>query len=130
MFLDPSSPIGDNLMYPFFYLGRQLKKMGHQVATIDTDDLKKFGAVVFVEFPGFNNPYFKELLNGKFSVKGDSASGKKNLYLILLESPIIKPDNYAQENHAYFKKIFTWSDTLVDNKTYFKIFLPVHGFNV
>src|SRR3989344_1100366 len=88
MFLDPSSPIGDNLMYPFFYLGRQLKKMGHQVATIDTDNLKKFDAVVFIEFPGLYNKYFRRLIK----------SGKKNLYLVLLESPIIKPDNYDRRN--------------------------------
>ena len=111
MFLDPSSPIGDNLMYPFFYLGQRLKEIGHQVATVDTDDLEKFNAVVFVEFPGLHNKYFRQLVK----------SNKKNLYLILLESPTIKPDNYNVKNHAYFKKIFTWSDALVDNQTYFKI---------
>ena len=48
MFLDASSPIGDNLMYPFFYLGKRLEKMGHKVSTIDTDDIKKFDAIVFI----------------------------------------------------------------------------------
>ncbi len=112
MFLDPSSPIGDNLMYPFFYLGRRLKEMGHKVSTIDTeDDIKKFDAIVFIEFPGFNNKYFKKLISAGF----------KNLYVILLESPIVMPSNYVPENHQHFKKIFTWSDELVDNKKYFKV---------
>lgn len=111
MFQDPSSPIGDNLMYPFFYLGQQLKEMGHKAATIDTDAIEKFDAVVFIEFPGHDNKYFKKLTTGGF----------KNLYLILLESPIVKPDNYEAKHHAYFKKVFTWDDALVNNEKYFKI---------
>jgi len=111
MLTKPDAAIGDNLNYPFVLLASKLKKMGHRVATIDTDDINKFDAIVFVEFPGKNNSYFKKLLQNNF----------KNLYLILLESPIVKPDNYVLENHRYFKKVFTWSDALVDNHTYFKI---------
>src|SRR3989344_6496018 len=119
MLTKPDAAIGDNLNYPFVLLASKLKKMGHRVATIDTDDINKFDAIVFVEFPGKNNSYFKKLLQNNF----------KNLYLILLESPIVKPDNYILENHRYFKKVFTWSDELVDDpsnpsgqdKRYFKI---------
>jgi len=111
MFVDPSSPIGDNLMYPFFYLGQKLKKLGHKVATIDTDKLKNFDAIVFVDFPTLKNRYFNKLIKNNY----------QNLYLIILESPIIKPDNYDKEDHKYFKKIFTWDDALIDNKKYFKI---------
>src|SRR3989344_2825649 len=78
LFADSSHlPIGDNLLYPFFYLAEQLKKLGHQVNTIDMDDIEKFDAVIFLDFPGVNN--------------------------------------------AYFKKLFTWQDEIVDNKKYFKI---------
>ncbi|OGZ62655.1 MAG: hypothetical protein A3C58_03290 [Candidatus Staskawiczbacteria bacterium RIFCSPHIGHO2_02_FULL_34_10] len=108
---DSSSPIGDNLNYPFVLLAQRLKEMGHSVATLDTDDIRKFDAIIFVEFPGRSNPYFKKTIQNNF----------KNLYLLILESPIIKLDNYIKENHTYFKKIFTWSDELVDNKKYFKI---------
>ncbi len=111
MLTDPSSPIGDNLGYPFVVLAEALKNMGHQVATIDTDDLKKFDAVVFVEFPGRNNHYFKPLV----------ASGFSNMHAILLESPLVKPDNYDIANHRYFKTIFTWDDNLIDGKKYFKV---------
>lgn len=111
MFLDPSSTLGDDLMYPFFYLGGRIKELGHKVSTIDMDALEKFDAVVFLEFPTFKNKYFRRLVRNKF----------KNLYLVLFESPIIKPNNYYAENHKYFKKIFTWMDNLVDNKKYFKI---------
>lgn len=114
IFENPSLPIGDDLMYPFFYLAQRLKEMGHKVSTIDMEPLEKFDAVVFVEFPAFKNKYFKKLIKNNF----------KNLYLIASESPIIRPDNYQKENHKYFKKIFTWNDNLVDNKKYFKLNPP------
>ncbi len=111
MLTKADTAIGDNLNYPFVLLANQLKSLGHRVATIDTDDLHKFDAIVFVEFPGKNNKYFKTLVNSNF----------KNIYLILLESVLVKPDNYIKENHGYFKKIFTWQDELIDNKKYIKI---------
>ena len=111
MLTNPNSWLGDNLVYPFVFLAQELQKLGHRVATIDTDRLEAFDAIVFVEFPGANNPYFKKLIN----------RGHKNLYLILQESPIIKPDNLDPKNHVYFKKVFTWDDNLVDNKKYFKL---------
>lgn len=111
MFTDVSSPIGDDLMEPFFCLGQQLNKKGHKVSTIDMDEIKKFDAVVFVEFPTFKNKYFRKLVKNKFS----------NLYLIVAESPIIRPDNHMLKNHQYFKKVFTWNDDLIDDKKYFKL---------
>lgn len=121
MLTDPSSSIGDNLNYPFVLLSQRLKTMGHRLAIIDINSIEEFDAVVFVEFPGINNKYFKRFIKSDF----------KNLYLILLESPIIKPDNYIMENHKHFKKVFTWSDELIDNpsinlkqaKKYFKLSL-------
>ncbi len=111
MLRDPSSPIGDNLMYPVFYLAKQLEKLGHKTATIDTDNIEKFDAVVFFDFPTLKNKYFKKLIK----------LGRDNVYLLVMESPLIKPDNLNQENHTYFKKIFTWDDNIIDNKKYFKI---------
>ena len=110
MLNNPSSAIGDDLNYPFVVLARQLKELGHNTATIDTDAIEKFDAVVFMEFPGTNNYYFKKLKDGN-----------KKLYLITLESPAIKSDNYIVKNHGYFSKVFTWSDKLIDNQKYFKI---------
>jgi hypothetical protein len=49
----------------------------------------------------------------------------KNIYLLILESKIVKsftkPDSWDKKNHRYFKKIFTWDDNLVDNKKYIKV---------
>lgn len=114
MFIDISSPIGDDLLYPSVYLGEYLIKKGHKINTIDMDNIKNFDAIVFMDFPTFKNKYFKELINDGF----------KNLYLIIFESEIIRLDNWNIENHKYFKKIFTWNDKFVDNKRYFKINFP------
>lgn len=47
----------------------------------------------------------------------------KNI-LICTEPPIINPFNYLKLVHAFFVKVYTWYDALVDNKKYFKFKLP------
>lgn len=111
MFKDVSSPIGDDLSYPFVYLYKFAKTKNVRVSTIDTEPLKSYDAIVFMDFPTLKNKYFNKLISNKFD----------NLYLLILESKIIRPDNWNLKNHKYFKKIFTWDDNLVDNKKYFKI---------
>jgi hypothetical protein len=114
MFTDPASPIGDNLMYPFVHLGERLRASGHQVATLDTDDLSKFDAAVFLDHPTPLNPCFRQL---------KKMPGKK-LYLFLFENEANRPDNYWAVNHRAFEKIFTWDTQLADGKTYRRICLP------
>ncbi len=110
MLTKTNASIGDDLLYPFVLMAGKLQQMGHRAGTVDLDQMDAFDAVVFVEFPGANNKYFKQALK----------TGKP-LYLILTESPVIKPDNYDLKNHGYFEKIFTWADGLIDNKKYFKL---------
>jgi hypothetical protein len=114
MFMDASSPIGDDLNYPFVYLGQRITEAGHRVSTIDTDDLDSFDIVCFLDMPPSGNRYYENLVDRGF----------RNLYLILLESPIIRPDNWDILNHRHFKKVFTWDGRWVDNEKYFKFFLP------
>jgi len=111
MFTDKSSPIGDDLSYPMVFLKEYLEGNGHRVCTIDMDRIERFDAIVFIDYPTFKNEYFRSLVDAKYS----------NLYLLLLESLIHRPDNYNEGNHKYFKKVFTWDDRLVDNRKYFKI---------
>lgn len=111
MFIDTSSPLGDGLIYTFIYLGKYLIKKGHKINTIDMDNIRNFDAIVFLDFPTFKNRYFKRLVSDGFS----------NLYLIIFEPEVIRPDNWNMEDHRYFKKTFTWNDKFVDNKKYFKI---------
>jgi hypothetical protein len=45
----------------------------------------------------------------------------ENKYLIIEESPHVRPQDWDEERHKDYKKIFTWDDTLIDNKKYFKL---------
>ena len=114
MFTDPSSPIGDELGYPAVYMGRRLRELGHRVATIDTDDLQRFDAVVFSDHPTILNPYLRQLRRWP----------DKKLYLFIAENPANRPDNYWRWNHRPFHKVFTWNPKLVDGKKYFRFYLP------
>lgn len=52
---------------------------------------------------------------------------KEKLALFLWEPPIVLPKNYLKKNHDNFSKVFTWNDSLVDNKKYFKFCYPELG---
>ncbi len=106
---DPSSPIGDDLMYPFVVAGQRLRELGHRVATLDMDALEKFDVAVFFDHPTFIDPYFRKLRK----------LGGKKLYLFLFENEANRPDNYWACNHHAFEKIFTWNPKLIDNKKFF-----------
>lgn len=114
MFVDPSSPIGDNLMYPFVHLGQKLRALGHEVTTLDMGDLTKFDAAVFLDHPTFFNPYFRQLKKLQH----------QRLYLFLLENPANRPDNYWPANHRAFDRVFTWNPRLVDGRKYLRFYLP------
>lgn len=114
MFADVSSPIGDNLMYPFVYLYETAKSRGINISTIDTQPLESYDIIFFTDFPTFKNEYFKKLIKLDF----------KNMNLLIFENKIVRPDNWDTKNYSYFKKIFTWNDHLVDNKKIFKFNLP------
>lgn len=107
-------PIGDDLLYPFHYLAQMSLKKKISVSTIDTLPLDSYDAIIFLDYPGEKNPYFKKLRNMKF----------ENMFLFLFENEIIKPDNWKIENYRHFKKVFTWRDDFIDNKKIFKFFLP------
>lgn len=48
---------------------------------------------------------------------------EKNI-LFILETPIINPFNFIKIFHLFFTNVYTWNDNYVDNKKYFKFFLP------
>jgi len=111
-----NSPLaGDNLCYGTVYLGRRLRALGHQVATLDMDKLENFDAAVFLDHPTFFNPCFRRLRR---------MPGKK-LYLLLLENEANRPDNYWRWAWRGFEKVFTWNPELVDNKKICRIWHTV-----
>jgi hypothetical protein len=114
MFQNSSAEIGDDLTYPAVYLAKRLRELGYGVATIDTAPLETFDAVVFLDYPTKLNSYFRRLIQ----------SGNKPIYLVLCESPAVRPDNWKIANHAPFRKVFTWSRSLVDGKKYIHMRMP------
>ena len=112
---DPSSPIGDDLMYPFVFAGKRLRELGHRVATLDMDDIEKFDVAIFFDHPTFLNPYYRKLRK---------LPGKK-LYLFLFENEANRPDDYWPCNHGAFEKVFTWHPGLIDNKKFFPFWYSV-----
>lgn len=87
-----------HILYDVFY------KNGYEIATNDIHTIEESDVVIYKDLP-------KKLPNKKDIHKS---------YLIMNESPLVRPDNFDIEKHKYFHKIFTWNDELVDNKKYFK----------
>lgn len=110
MFKNANTSIGDDLLRPMIEMKRYANQRLIEVNTTDVTDINAASAVVFIDMPEPSNIYFKK-----------SISLQKPMYLITFESELIKPDNFDLNNHKFFDKIFTFNDSLIDNKKYFKI---------
>jgi len=100
---DPVSNINDCL-YGCYLLKKRLEEKGIDLSTQDINLPDKSDFIIYNDMPAL-----KHIEVGKVN------------YLLLIESKVVYPANWDIENHKYFKKIFTWNDTLIDNKKYFKI---------
>jgi len=94
--------VGQELAYFIVHLTKQLRQLGHQVATIDMQDLDSFDEIFFLDYPTKFNSYFRKLLRRRHP----------ELHLILIEPPIIRPDNYDLRKHRPFKTVLTWKKDL------------------
>lgn len=107
----------------FSDIKKSLKNKGIVIDTIDLHDVKKADQIFFIDFNNFTlffnqkSKYLKLCLEAKIP--------KNRMNLIIVECPIIKPFNWDKKNHEYFSRVFTWNDTLVDNKKYFHYLCPV-----
>ncbi len=115
MFEDSTGSLGDDLAYPAVYMAQRLRELGHQVNTLDMAELESFDAAIFVDHPTILNQRYRRL----------QAMPGKRLYLLLFENPANRPDNYWRWNHRPFEKVFTWDPKWVDDKKYFKMWLPL-----
>lgn len=115
MFMTSFSPVGDELFYSTMLLGRRLKDLGHTVSTLDAQPLESFDKVFFIDYPTLFNSYFRKLLERRFP----------EMHLMLLESPIIRPDNYDPRHHAMFKSVMTWKRDLCTANPYKYRLFPI-----
>lgn len=114
MFRTADCGIGDDLGYPFIHLAQYFQVRGWGLATIDTEPLENFDAVVFLDYPTLLNPWFRRLVREK----------RVPIHLVIFESPAVRPDNWIRRNHAPFTKVFTWHPDWVDGKKYIRMHIP------
>lgn len=118
MFVKTNDQIGDvifesivfNRNYERNLFKKYAKNREFEVVPIDSLNLEQADAFLFWDLPKKNNRYFQAALRSQ-----------KPIYLIAAETKIISSENYEPKNHKPFKRVFTWDDTLIDNKKYIKI---------
>ena len=97
----------DNCLYGWYLLQKKFRENGIDLSTQDINPPSESQFIIYNEMHKIKN-----------------ITPDKDNYFLMLESKIISPDNWSIDNHRFFKKIFTWDDTLVDNKKYIKINYP------
>jgi len=88
-----------------------IEKMGYDIFwTHQIDQLNQFDILLFHNFSDNINKLKKY--------------PKEKLVLFMWEPPTVLPNMYKQEVFDCFGKIYTWDDSLVDNKKFFKFHYP------
>ncbi|WP_417537728.1 glycosyltransferase family 10 domain-containing protein [Marinomonas sp.] len=98
----------DDCLYPYYLLKERLLEKGYLLATSDIHNPSESDIVFYNEMP-------KKL---------PSKNEIDKSYLLLFESELIRPDNWDDEKHQHFKKIFTWNDSFVNDEKYIKFNFP------
>jgi hypothetical protein len=104
------SVIGDDLLLPFGVLRRRAEERNIVVATLAVLSPDAIDAYVFIDMPDTASRAFRQAL----------ATGRP-LYLLVLESWLVRPQNYDQANLKFFRKIFTYDDSVVDGVRFIKL---------
>ena len=93
-----------HLLYPLFYLKKELRKRDVDIHTSDILPKEQADYILYNDYPKSNNFGI---------VDAPQASEKDRSFLLSLECPIIRPENYKIKYHSKFKKVLTWHDDLV-----------------
>lgn len=101
-------------------LDKKLRKYGVVLKTMDMDKKNNGDLYVFSDAP---YPWELNWWNKVFITRD------KN-FLLSLESPIVNPFSHLSLVRHFFRRIYTWDDSLVDNKKYFKYFLAQSYFGL
>lgn len=94
----------DHILRPWFDFKLMALEKGFHASTASQISDADSDYVIFSEMPRK-----RVLLGREMPAKTE---GKKN-FLLLLESEIIRPDNYDMRLHEAFCRVFTWDDRLV-----------------
>ncbi len=97
-------PIRDNALDKYYKLYETFKEAGFDIATDDINPIERSDIVIYTDMP-------KKLPSEDMVAKS---------FLIMMESPLVRPENLDLKKHRYFHKVFTWSDLLADGQNYLK----------
>lgn len=122
------------------HLKKKLFDLGYNIKTADQNNLSNCAWVLFIDGDSLgknteNAPIsfrslIKKILPKKKETKRElyreclDCGLKDKMALFLWEGKSVKPYNYIKKLHNKFSMIFTWNDDLVDNKKFFKFYLP------
>lgn len=95
----------DNCLAPFIALKKEFKNNGFDLATQDLNKPVESEIVIYNDMP--------KTLPSKEETQKSS--------LLIMESPLVVKSSWDIKKHEHFAKIFTWKDSVIDNKKYFKI---------
>lgn len=132
----------DAVLDPFIYLRDRLKDIGYDLMTADDHHVEDCAWVWFWDTVNLDMPSHR-LLNLARKLKRallgiKPAPGARNLYqeivraglrdrmvLFTGEPPAIIPRNWDARAHRLFPVIFTWNDSYVDGKKFYKFHWPL-----
>lgn len=110
MFENANTAIGDDLLKPLQELRRQASDRGVTVATVGVMAVEEMDCLVFMDMPDKKNRYFRSAIDAGIP-----------LYLMVLESPLIRKENHEPASHRFFTRVLTYNDSLVDDSFYIKL---------
>ena len=99
-------------LYPVMY--DQVRKMGFQ--PVWTHQVSRLGAFDILLFHNVSQ-----------DVGVLKRYPKEKLVLFIWEPPTVAPHMYRREVFDRFGKVYTWDDSLVDNRKFFKFHYPQYG---
>jgi len=110
-----SYSIGSNLGDGFIKLKKILNENNFQINTFDVSHPSLCKKIIFIDYPSGLESFVQQFYN--YGIE---------LYLILFEPEVVKPDNFILGNHTPFKKVFTYNENLIKSnpEKYVKIYNP------
>lgn len=133
----------NNMNEPWRKLKSKLAELGYELVTADDRPIDDCAWILFLDSTSVDGltpvkSGVKSLLKKLLKREAKSSWPNRPLYeealkknmkdkiaIFLWEGKVNNPDNYTPQIENRFKYIFTWNDELVDNKKFFKFFLPV-----
>lgn len=94
----------DDCLLPYYLLREKFRTHGIEINTPDTATEKP--------------PLFE------LQMDAQQPGSSKAQYLLMLETPQIRPENSVAANSSCYRKVFTWDDRLTDGQRFIKINFP------